>query len=695
MSLYVYSVWIHKLNEFDYYAYCPQFLFNYVISSSFMNAYVSLNDVLIAILNNMISLGFALPNSEDFSNIPDNLKSGIHSPTVLLMPFRVNDGLDIHHDDMLYRIIFKNNILQMPIEVIRFPVEISEDIIEHPEYDGFGLPELQPINTSTLGEEIKQIVSIFNPEYTLGTEISDKREIEDFLTLICDETLKKVHALVHEYSQSDLLSYYIPQRDLITYFYGRANYEMKRSSDPLNEMTDLDKQYHNSKRKLRSIFSFGLNFLISYVVSESPNGLKKLSPDMYDKLIALSYLYVHFRRVQDTFHAVGTTTSIKIVSQGIHEVEASFSDEWFDNYGISMLENEMEILEEQFNDPQHLAGESNPILLKRYQRFDSLNKDIDSAFYEEFGVTLQQVKEFDLVLNLIRMDHHWTICVGYVEKIVTMLQDRYGWDREVIDKLFAMFTLPKRRDWHTIPKGYDDADIDPNNPFGGLQIHRKPFIKIIGDDGDDLILWGLRARSRSFQYFLSRIHDGKYPAVSPGLKAWISKYSEKQGMLFRDAVYLWFNEYCTSPKYKVEVTEIKLKKLFKQVGDLGDIDVVVCDLENNIVYSIECKKITHPRMPTDIRNEFDRFGIIFDNNKQNNFFKRHNARHVNLNSSPNVIQARLKLPKPPKTVSLIITSDVIMSQYTGASPIPIYCYKDLMIKGVSILDEACNHPFNV
>lgn len=695
MSLYVYSIWIHKLNEFDYYAYCPQFQVNYVISSSPMNAYVSLNDVLIALLNNMILLGIDPPNSEDFSNIPDYLKSGIRSPTVLLMPFIVNDGLDIHPDDKLYRIRFKNNILQMPIEMIRLPDEISEDIIEHPEYDGFGLPELQPINTSTLGEEIKQIVSVFNPEYTLGTKISDKKEIENFLALICDETLKKIHAMVHEYSQSDLLAYYIPQRDLITYFYGRTNYEMRKSSCPLKYMSNFDKQYHNTKRKLRSIFSFGLNFLISYVVSESPNGLKKLSPDTYDKLIALSYLYVHFRRVQDSFHAVGMTDSIKIVSQGIHEIEVSFNDEWFDNYAIAMLENEIEIFEEQSIYPQHLAGDSNPILFKRYQRFNSLTKDIDSTFLEEFGVTIQQIKEFDSLLNSIRMESKQTICETYVKKIVTMLHDMYGWDREVIDKLFEIFTLPKRDGWHTIPEGYDGTDIDPNNPFGGLQITRKPLIKIIQEGENEVILWGLRTRSWSFQYFLSRIRDGKYPAISPKLKAWISKYSEKQGMLFRDEVYLWFNEYCTSPKYRVVVTEVKLRKQFRTAGDLGDIDVAVCDLENNIVYSIECKKITHPRMPTDIRNEFDRFGIISDNNKHNDFFKKHKARHENLNSYPNVIQERLKLPKPPKTVSLIITSDVIMSQFTGTSPIPIYCYKDLMIKGVSILDEACNHPFNV
>lgn len=695
MSLYVYSIWIHELNEFDYYAYCPQFPLNYVISSDRLNAYLSLNDVLIVFLNNLIHQGYPPPNSEDFSYIPDYLKSGIRPPTVLLMPFIVNDGLDIHPDDILYEIIYKNHICQMPIEIIRLPDEISEDIIEHPEYDGFGLPELQPINTSTLGEEIKEIVSVFNPEYTLGTEISDKKEIEDFLALICDETLKKIHTMVHEYSQSDLLSYYIPQRDLITYFYGRTNYELNKSPFPSKDMSNLEKACHNSKRKLRSIFSFGLNFLISYVVSESPNGLNKLSPDMYDKLLALSYLYVHFRRVQDSFHAVGMTDSIKIISQGIHEVERSFDEKWFDNYGIAILENEMGIIEEKRNYPQHLARESDPTLINRYERFNLLDKERESAFLAEFGVTYQQIQEFDSFLNSIRMASKQTICETYVEKIVTMLHDRYGWDREVIDKLFAMFTLPKRHSWPTIPTGYKDTDIDPNNPFGGLQITRKPLIIIRKDGEDDLILWGLRARSWSFQYFLSRIRDGKYPVTSPKLNDWISKYSEKEGMMFRDAVYLWFKEYCTSPKYKIEVTEVKLKKLFRQGGDLGDIDVVVCDLENNILYSIECKKITHPRKPTDIRNEFDRFGINTDNDKNHEYYLKHKARHENLNLYPNVIQERLRLPKPPKTVSLIITSDVIMSQFTGTSPIPIYCYNDLMKKGVSILDEACYHPFNV
>ena len=54
MSIHVYSIWTHQLENGDYYSYCPQFPGYYSIALTSFDAVVRLSDVILSAVNYFI-----------------------------------------------------------------------------------------------------------------------------------------------------------------------------------------------------------------------------------------------------------------------------------------------------------------------------------------------------------------------------------------------------------------------------------------------------------------------------------------------------------------------------------------------------------------------------------------------------------------------------------------------------------------
>ena len=694
MSTYVYSIWTHQLETGDYYAYCPQFPTYYSTAGGPLDAVVRLSDLILSIVNIYIKEEIQIPSSEYFDDIPVDLLESLQSPTVLLMPIRIEDGIKNKSPLILRTLVEDKKLIPLPLEILELPEVVEDHVSTNPELIGFNLPQLELLQCDVLRREIEEITTSYNPGYKIGSVISGREENEEFLKYVYETVLEKLHNLVHEYSTRVLLTYFIPQLDLLHYFYGRDNNELKRKA-VVQYFSKVHKIYAATKSTNRSVHSLGLRFLIDYIVAERPSGNRReLEPEIYDKMLALGFLYIHTRGVHDRLHHIKSADKIVISSQGFSESEPNLSDDWFMQYNIATIDNEMEIIEENtYTLPHLILNENDRIKLERKsEKYIVTESEMSDALMEEFGVNLEDMKIFDKLLSGViscRDGTYNTVlscCSVPRETLISVFLKHHNWNRTKVEQLLQLFTLPQRQGWNDIPDGYSEDDNDPNNPSARLSIQTKPIIQI-----DDILLWGWRYRSRMYLSFAKHLENGRVPHKKPKMQAVNSKIANYNSTIFRESVYRWFMINYHEPQYHVEEDEIRLKKLYKDAGDLGDIDVAVCDLEHNILYSIECKHNTHPRKPKDMRNEFDRYGVI---EGKNEYLVKHKRRHDNMCQKPEVMKKRLGFTENPKIVSLHITEDITMVQHTGATEIPIFAYKDLIRNEKDILLEAKKHPFN-
>ena len=695
MSIHVYSIWTHQLENGDYYSYCPQFPGYYSIALTSFDAVVRLSDVILSAVNYFIERDIELPYSEEFDYMPDELLSGLQTPLVYLMRIRVENGINNRSPFILQELVEENDLIVLPLEILELPETVDGHFSTNPELIGFNLPVLELLQCDILRKEIEKITTSYNPDYIVGSVVSGNDEIGSFLKHFCENVLEKLHALIHEYAMTSLLTYFIPQHDLLHYFYARENNELKRKST-IQHVGELHKEYLAAKRANRSVHSLGLRFLIDYIASERPAGSNiSLDPETYDRLLALGFLYVHAREVADRHYQIKCTESLDILPQGFHEIETGFSDDWFHQYSVASVDNDIEIIEENTYPPSHLEmnEDDSKRLNKKLKKYITTKDDYDKALMAEFGFTLNDLCTFDCFLSGVltvsedEPDKFFSCCSAPREKLISGFLEHTDLNRETVEHLLQRFTLPIRNGWHDIPNGYTADDNDPDNPFAELSIYRRPLIQI----DDDTLLWGWRYRSISYIIFSKRLKKGNLPCKTYEMQELNSKLTNYHSTIFRESVYLWFRENYSEPQYHVEENEIKLKKLYKDAGDLGDIDVAVCDMENNILYSIECKRNTHPRKTKEMRNEFDKFGVI---GGKNDYLFKHKRRHDNMQQKPEVMKKRLGFTENPKIVSLHITEDITMVQHTGATEIPIFAYKDLIRNEKDILLEAKKHPFN-
>lgn len=695
MSIHVYSIWTHQLENGDYYSYCPQFPVYYSIALTSFDAVVRLSDVILSLLNNLIEKEIELPPSEYFDYIPDELLSGLQSPQVYLMPIRIEDGVQNKSPFILQELVEENDLIVLPLEILELPETVEGHFSTNPELIGFNLPVLELLQCDILRKEIEKITTSYNPDYIVGSVVSGNDEIGSFLKHFCENVLEKLHAIIHEYSMISLLTYFIPQYDLLHYFYARENNELERKAT-VQQFGGLHKEYFAAKRANRSVHSLGLRFLIDYIAAERPSGINKsLDPDTYDRLLALGFLYVHSREVADRHYQIKCTESLDILPQGFHEIETGFSDDWFHQYSVASVDNGIEIIEENTYPPSHLEmnEDDSKRLNKKLKKYITTKDDYDKALMAEFGVTMHDLRTFDrllagvLTVSETEPNKFFSCCSISRERLISGYLEHTDLSRETVEHLLQIFTLPIRDGWQQIPDGYTEDDNDPDNPFAELSIYRRPLIQI----EDDTLMWGWRYRSISYIIFSKRLEKGNLPCKTYEMQAFNSKVTNYHSTIFRESVYLWFRENYSEPQFHVEEDEVKLTKLYKDAGDLGDIDVAVCDMENNILYSIECKHNTHPRKTKEMRNEFDKFGVI---GGKNDYLFKHKRRHDNLKSKPEIIKERLKFKENPKIISLHITEDITMVQHTRAAETPIFSYKDLIRKKHAILREAAEHPFN-
>lgn len=307
---------------------------------------------------------------------------------------------------------------------------------------------------------------------------------------------------------------------------------------------------------------------------------------------------------------------------------------------------------------------------------------IDKALIGEFGLSWDDICDFHNTLTKIGFQRKTSCVMMQRSEFKGVVKSILNWSDKKLIKAIDVFSLTNRKKWDKPPKGYDFIeDVAPWRYKRRLSYILRCLIQIKLGNEEALIFYGPRQAEESLKYIADLIGRGLYRAKSIEMIKFNGEVQKEIGDRFNDKVYDWFTE---NSEFRVE-KNIKVNSFVNDSQDYGDIDVLLIDMDNKKLYSLECKYLYPARNAREMASEAER---LFNDFNDRSWTTKHLDRHKVIESNmPNLLK-HLNIPMDScKLYSAVLTSEEIPSVYFSKVPLKFINLMSLKRDRLTVLDD--------
>ena len=432
------------------------------------------------------------------------------------------------------------------------------------------------------------------------------------------------------------------------------------------------------KKELQDInkASVALRFLVEYAITCPSNGIRPMTLELFDQLMALSSAIIAWGFDSDYIKYEILDIALAILPSGRI---AAIRDELLKAQSSFLLEYTSEEISRAKRAFSRYVGKTDALVTdKDIEEFkkDPLLAEFDEASLAEFGLTFT---EFGYLIgdtyNLGEGQDGPVKRYGTTE-LVGSLSSTLGWSKEKISMGLNLLTLGSRSDFLKPPKPFSSTDVYPWRFNRALSYIRRPLLKIEHTSGDEL-MWGNRHLFNSHAYLFELIISSRLFAQSAKMRELTGKFNRERGDTFNNDVAVLFE---AKPGLKVRRRIKKLGKKYIRgnLGDLGDIDVLVIDQHCHQIFVIECKDLAIARTPHELKTELDY--IFMGSTTDKSAIDRHKLRvtWVQDNLASVLSAFNVAFADNWKVEPLLIFDEATFSSHIYHSPIRVLSYRQLV-----------------
>lgn len=419
--------------------------------------------------------------------------------------------------------------------------------------------------------------------------------------------------------------------------------------------------------------------LIEYVATKPPTGGKHPNTDNIDYMVALMDAINDWGVVGDTLHLQLDDPEMGLLPSGRIGMDKSFDLTFNEKFRDIKITAELFKIQENF-EKLYVAkpGSSSAGVPDEVKR-------LDIAFEAEFGITLTQLSMLmGALMNIGFADGHSCIVVSEATLVPKLLEALPELTVEKIRKTLKLLSLQQRPDIATPIEPYKFGEIAPWRYNRSLSYLRRP-LACVDIDEQPHYLYGYRHLLDVMDNFYRIIGTGKLSATSEAMKSFVGEMAEGKGKAFRNRVRDWFKE---NSSFEVIDHEVKIDrgKHLDADKNYGDIDLLVIDHTNKIVYSLECKAIYGARNILEMKTEVDHY-LGRPGNENRAKIGMHMSRHNWLRDNYEKLVAFLKLKERYEIRSMLVTAEPIPLPLLKATEVPlsIIDFVQIRMKGVTAL----------
>lgn len=441
-------------------------------------------------------------------------------------------------------------------------------------------------------------------------------------------------------------------------------------------------EFFETERQI-SEASLATRALIEYVAAiQGETGQKKAGSDDIEKMLTIMSEIIHIGGICDAIHMNISNHVIEKLNSGRYGIyDDDFSDRVGDFASARSVESVNNHMEHFGSRMERMANFQSGTRNVSNSEFDK----IDDAFLSDWDVSFNAILQVLHSCYLLAMKQKRSVIElqenAFVEAIVEICPEM---SVESIEKSLEHLTLEKRADYLTPPKGMTGKEIFPWIYNRELSYLRRPIIKWQMPHGVNLV-FGFRSCLIAGMQLMDLLYSGRLKNVGREVAKLLGKFESEKGADFNEEVRKWLQEHTHLRIWEYEVS-MKPKGALKTLEDLGDIDVLAYDNENNVVYSIECKNTNTAKNVREMKKEMDDY-LGRDGKSKKSLVFKHLRRHKWLLNNIEIVRVFVGATANPTIKSIMLTSEVIPTSYLRSkdTPLPILNFHELKRKGINYL----------
>jgi hypothetical protein len=343
--------------------------------------------------------------------------------------------------------------------------------------------------------------------------------------------------------------------------------------------------------------------LIEYVAAQPPNGEVPWSLRRHDECMALIAELLDWAYLDDAVNAGLSATDLLIRDDGqlrLMEIgryehgQSSFFDTLVDDLkdaSASIFAKRFEVREEGE------TRERNATLLR-----------LDEPMAAEAGLDVESLVNLLHAAAHIARDADVQLITLTRQDAIAQLAQATDEDAGAVERAVDYLTLGPRSSFLKPPSG-GTRDVLPSRSSRRWSYVRRPFVRLDTAAGPTLT-WGRRHPLAALRVLIGQLLSGRYHhlAEGPELRTALGRISSETGHAFEERVDSLFK--AADMKTILTCTSLGGDSLRRTTnGDLGDIDVLVCDSRRRTLWVVECKDLAGAITTSDIVDEMtEHFG---------------------------------------------------------------------------------------
>ncbi|MCA5005666.1 SEC-C metal-binding domain-containing protein [Sphingobacterium bovistauri] len=504
--------------------------------------------------------------------------------------------------------------------------------------------------------------------------ITDRKIQDDTsFTIVLKQLLPKLTATLAQYNSKELLKELIGLNESLIW-----KREEIRLQTPTRiacfvsihqQMVDLKKQVGELGHTATAV-----RCLIEHITAEPYMGTAIISKTAIDELISIMDLIIEWGGIGDVVKNKLFDTKMEVTADGwinyhreeFDEVLRPFNDKKIKEH----VQDSLDAFQQAFPTGDEGQGKDVP-------------KYVDEAFTEEIGISFTRIAGFINALGVIAYKQNTpyaTLSKTELLKQVNAIEQPFSNDEfEAAMKYLSLWNRGKV----TNTAGFENYDISPWRMNRRLSLLSKPLCLVdnLQDSNNPEVYWGLRQVIDTRTYLFQQCTTNRLRAEDGGpIKRAITKVNKE----FNDGLVDNVEARLKSPEFIMDRDRFigpGAKYFFQHAEDIGDIDVMIIDQKEKILYSLECKNLAPSRNFKEMVEEVNR---MFDER----MLDKHAVRHEWIKSNLKQFEEKYKVDLTGFSIkSFFVTAEEMLTPHlkNKVLPVPIISLYDIEEKGIEAL----------
>ena len=473
---------------------------------------------------------------------------------------------------------------------------------------------IQEFDVSTVANSLAGLLGKNLPPVGEITDPKQKRELVK--NIVLNALLPHLKMVIDQYDNDRLIEWLIGLNESL--IHDREDFGLKTPTRiacfvTVDEHTkDLVERFSDISRT-----SIAVRCLLEHLAAEPSSGNKMVSKTAVDQLIAIMDAIISWGTLGDQLTFKLFDIRMGVLPSGRIGTQKTVSREIFDPYyKLKAKENVIDAVN-SFND--EFPTEDKPDV-------DDIPGFLNKAFISDFRISLSRICEFIDLLAGLGFKQSTPFAAMDRNTLLENARKHKQFGEEEFDHALNFLSLKYRG---TVEKGTKDEEFEPYDisPWRfnrRLSLLRRPLIICNKENSaSPLIYWGPRQVLLSRITIAEQLFTGRFKVNDKGeVKKAMSKLTFERGAGLVKRILS--NLQLPNVIIDSEVFISPKGKLKNEDDDLGDVDVLLIDLDGKVIYSLECKNFAASRNIKEIIEEIEK---LLGSDTDRGLIEKHKRRH--------------------------------------------------------------------